>query len=175
MSFDPICCILSLFFTGISAYLDIKKYQISNKLCLAALLTALFISVYRGGVGGLVFFAGGAVPPILFLYPAFCISAIGAGDVKVLLCAGSFFGWWLSVLLVFLSLLCGAAQSIYVLTKNKIWGERFSYLISFVRGSVYGTKQPYMEKGRRVENIPFCLSVFIANLILCGGLYCGLF
>lgn len=63
---------------------DIRRYKISNKICLAGLLAAILVNLAEAILGHSVWnYVIGALAAFLLMFMAYIIMAVGAGDVKL--------------------------------------------------------------------------------------------
>ena len=145
---------------------------ISNRFLLTALAVALIwrIGTHPGdGVRFVDTLAGGALP-FLLLFPFFCFRMIGAGDIKLLTVLGVLFGAAGSLWCLFWSFAIGSVFSVGLMAANQNAGERFRYLIAYVRDDLPGgRRRPYRNEAQGDAVIHFSVPVLMTVLMMTGG------
>ncbi len=92
--------------------MDIRSFQISNRLIVSGILIGCFFQIQELGVKGAgVFLISVSVPVILF-YLLFLMRALGAGDIKLFSMIGGIWGFQLLIITIVLSFLVGAGISL---------------------------------------------------------------
>ncbi|WP_303900863.1 A24 family peptidase [Thiohalomonas denitrificans] len=77
---------------GLAVIEDVKHHRISNRLCVTILLTGLLFGLWGGASVALTERLGGVVIGFAALLPFYALSAMGAGDVKLMAAVGSYLG-----------------------------------------------------------------------------------
>jgi prepilin peptidase CpaA len=84
---------------------DLRHRRIPNRLTMPAFVMALGLSFWSAGLSGLFTALTGSGVAFLFLFPAFVMCWMGAGDVKALMVLGAIWGpypllgslWWMLI------------------------------------------------------------------------------
>ena len=91
--------------------MDIRSFQISNRLIVSGILIGCFFQIQELGVKGVgVFLINVSVPVILF-YPLFLMRALGAGDIKLFSMIGGIWGLQVLCTTIAVSFLVAAVMS----------------------------------------------------------------
>lgn len=159
---------------GIACYFDYRKGKIPNILLLLMAVAGWGYCVWKGGIGGAVFFPLWSGGVMLVLYPVFKIGALGAGDVKLYgICAGCLppdkFLFFL-----FFSMLIAAIISLIKMLKENNALERISYLCQYIMDVVRtGSFHLYLENQPQRQAAGICLAgPILGSLCLhLGGIY----
>ena len=145
---------------------DIRTGRIPNRFLLCSFAAAFLLQVLPSGMAGALRFLGGTAPALLFLAPLFRFRMIGAGDIKLLGVLGAYLDLRGSLLLLAVSVFCGAAAALFRMLRLGMLRERFRYFFRYVRLlSAGGPAVPYRLPGRRPEHICFSVPVFAASLL----------
>ena len=116
------------------------------------------------------------LPAFLLLYPLFRIGAIGAGDIKVLMMAGSFMeaGELLAVLVI--SFLIGAVFALAKLLAEHNGRERLHYFLSYLaevirtgHWKLYGEHMAQDYERYRRNKIHFTIPILFSVVLCMGG------
>lgn len=101
--------------------MDLKAFKIKNSLILVAFGFGILFLIYNITFSNLVHSFGGAILPIILLFPLFLCRALGAGDIKLFAVIGFFFGasFVLNVMLYSL-FVAGLLSIIHVLKVNRL-------------------------------------------------------
>ncbi len=117
--------------TMAALYDDLRRYKISNKICLAGMLTGIILLLCDIAMGHSVakYITGGIAGFVIMLI-AHMVMAVGAGDVKLMGVLGLIAGFYFINGVILLSFLCAAlAGTILVICGRcgvkSISGRRF--------------------------------------------------
>lgn len=158
--------ILLLCFTAAAVLSDLKSGRIPNGIIAAGLMCAAAYQIYDKNAAGFLLCLGGAILPVLFFGIFFYFRMIGAGDVKLLCMAGSFFGPSGCFDCIVQAILWGGLISAGIMLYRGNLVRRVSYFTGYVsRCSGKDHWEPYLEKTG--EDARFCFSV----PILLGVIY----
>jgi prepilin peptidase CpaA len=104
----------------LAVIMDLSSRKIPNSLVLFGLIVSLLLQCFAAqGAGGLNWLAGVAVAFACFI-PLYVLRGMAAGDVKLMMAVGGFFGYPLVVTAVAYSYLAGGLMAIcYVLIKGR--------------------------------------------------------
>lgn len=148
------------------AFIDLRKQKISNKLCLliwgVGISANCFLASGSGCYASIIgFFAG--LLPLLILY---CITGIGAGDVKLMAALGSVVGAHAILLIFYYSfLLAGSWALAYLMCKGGIKEMLYRYF-RFFRSLFqrrYDNSKPAPDTVA-ARQIPMAPGIFLAAL-----------
>lgn len=159
-------------FTTAAVCMDLNREKIDNRWIALGWLIGFSYQLIEQGLRGIgVFFLGAAVP-IVLLYLLFWFRMIGAGDIKLLSVLGGFMGPISAAVCVGISFIFGAVLSLAVMILCGNLMSRLRYFTTYFT-RLAATKQvvPYMQKGRRMENIHFSIPILMGVLIFVGGFY----
>lgn len=116
-----------LFLALIAATLtDIKSRRIPNVLCLGLIIAGLFLQMHTAGLEGLWTGMGGMVAGLIVFLPFYLGGGMGAGDVKLMAAAGSFFSPMTALLAACLTLIAGGIMAMLFLVMKQGKGVRIS-------------------------------------------------
>ncbi|HZG58199.1 A24 family peptidase [Paenibacillus sp.] len=150
--------IVTLLFSAIVFYYDLKYQTIPNKLTIPAIGAGWLISLEHGAfVSSLL---GSAIGFSVLLVP-FLFGWVGGGDVKMLAALGALMGPSPFVSAFFLGILIAGGFSLLVLVKHRALFEMVAYLFRLPEG----------ERYRRINQcIPLgsCMSLAVFALVLFG-------
>ena len=178
--FNRISLAIILFIINFLAALsDLRSFRVSNTLIQTGAVLGLSLHLLMYGGRGLAdAFLGLFVP--LALLPLFMFSMIGAGDIKLFMVTGIFLGPGLCLQSMALTGILAAFWSLLRLIGERLTGERFAYLYSYLtrllRLKSAGSRilvrcpsyigQAELEAGRRWL-IPLAVPLCLADLIIC--------
>lgn len=135
----------------------------------AGLLAAM--RLIGNGPGALAGMAGGAVLPVLLLWPLFRIRAIGAGDCKMLAALGLLLGPAAVLQCMVRMFLLGGVLAAALLAAEGTAAQRFRYLRQYVKQALYTrTLPPYRESGARPEHIHMTVPMLMSVFLWAGGI-----
>ena len=164
--------VLCLLLTAACGF-DYRTGRIPNGLVVPITMTGFLFRLQRDGAGGIALYLLSAVLIIALLYPLFKISAVGAGDVKLLGAAAGYFPFEKIFLFSFVSLLIAAIISLVKLLLNKNFRERLGVFCGFIeRVAKAGALCPYPVTAEW-ETAGVCLSgpILLSLLLYLGGAY----
>ncbi|MBR6228296.1 MAG: prepilin peptidase [Eubacterium sp.] len=146
---------------------DLSRYRIPNAVSVAGLIISLIRHLELQGLNGVSPWLAGMIVPLLLFFFLFRWRFFGASDGKILAVAGSYVGVPGVFFVLFFSLLAGAFLSIIKMVINHNVGERFSYLIRYIKmTSETGKLEPYYS-GKRIGReavIPYGVAVGFGTL-----------
>ena len=161
---------------------DFRYEKIPNKLILIGLIFGFFyrLAVCKDVLSVSMIF--GIFLPLILFFPFFVIRAFGAGDVKLLMMTGIYFGINHNLRCIGLALLAAAMVGLVRLLIHRQIYTRFASLFGYIKelaghlSSKTGKAPPYLTAGRKTEaaKIHFSLYVLIGATItevlrLAGG------
>ncbi len=133
-------------FGAAAAACDRKTCRIPNVLVLSGALTGLAFCIYAEGAEGLAVGLSGAAVPLLICVLPFVISALGAGDVKFMMAAGTYFGPFGALRMTLVSFIAGAVWSVWLIASHPgMAGERAAYLKNYIANCLSGQAEPYTD------------------------------
>ncbi len=146
---------------------DLELGLIPNALTVTGLAMGLIWQLGAHGILGLLLFLGGALLPVLLLSPLFYFRMIGAGDIKLFMALGGFFGPGLLLSCIVWSIVIAAVFSLILSFRRRIFTDRVHYFLSYISEYADTRKwKPYLA-GAGVKS-RFCFSVpVLASVILC--------
>ena len=175
-----VCSCMVIVLSLAAVFMDLAYEKVDNQLIVFGLVLGVGYQFYVYGIRGLVIFLIGIVLPFITLYLLFFFRMLGSGDIKLLSVLGGFIGPFSILKCIFMSLILGAVLSIGVLCICGNWAARFQYFADYVQQLlvlrktkgfwVNGTVFPYYRKGKRMENIPFTVPIFMSMVLYAGGL-----
>ena len=141
-----------------------------------------FYGVIRLLLVGEVFrFIPGIIFPVIVLFPLFKIGVLGAGDIKLFSVLGFYFPFMEVLFCIFMSFLLGAFISIISFIHYENFGERMTYLFSYLKECLcQGYFRYYYldSKGKAISGleydkskIHFAIPIFISVLLHIGGVF----
>ena len=95
---------------------DLKSHRIPNALTWGLLVLGLSLQASAGGLAGFAWALAGAAIGLVSLLPLYLGRGMGAGDVKLMMAAGSLLGPVDAIIAALLSLIAGAALAVAVVT-----------------------------------------------------------
>ena len=157
---------------GTALCFDLRTGRIPNILTLVSSVTGLLLQTMGSGTFGIADFILGTTIPLVILLPLFRFRMMGAGDIKLLMALGGIAGFSGMLRIMLWSFVAGGIAAFIRMIRAAGFRERFHYLYRYVletRRS--GRITPYRKKGKRPENFPFSVPVFIAAVIVVGREY----
>ncbi len=161
-------CLLVILIAAV--VMDVKSYKIRNSLILFGLILGLIFLMTDFNKSNLLFYLGGAILPILLLFPLFILKALGAGDIKLFAVIGFFCGYNIILKVMLYSLFVGGFMSIIQLFRSKNFYESLIYFIKFIR---YQLKSPSkiitysnIKREGYLGVIHYSIAILIAYLII---------
>lgn len=118
--FDALTAICLLALVGTAAVTDFRSHRIPNRLVATGAIAALLlqIALHGAGSGAWLWFTGLAagIAPFVVLY---LVSAVGAGDAKLMACVGAFVGPETVLEILIATLLCGGAMAVWTMLMRR--------------------------------------------------------
>ncbi len=112
----------------------------------------------------------GTLLPLLCLYLLWHLGMMGAGDVKLLMMCGSFFGCRGSLRCLFFSLCWGGLIALLIMLRRKNMRQRFSGLADWIGKSMQRAQiQPYLPYHDQGGRMHFALSVLLGAVSVFWG------
>ena len=102
-----------------SVVIDIKSRKIPNYLTFSAMIIGLCISLFAGGIVGLINSFYGLLTGFALLIVPYMLGGMGAGDVKLLMAVGAFLGAVLTFNVFLNGALIGGIYSIMLMAKHR--------------------------------------------------------
>lgn len=153
-----------------AVFCDLYQRKIPNTLITAGMITGAAYQWSAKGPPGLLAFAGGVLLPLLLLGILHYFRMLGAGDIKLLMMSGGFFGTAGSLKCICLSFLAAGALSLAVLVKHRILRRRLNYFVQYIINFRQGGKwTPYIQEREDPAYLHFSIPVLIGSLPLTGG------
>jgi len=131
-----------------AAVYDLRERRIPNFLTVAATVLALAAHCWAGGYDGLTIWFWGLLAGAGLLMIPFAMGGMGAGDVKLLACAGS---------------MLGATQVFYVFVASSLLGALLALPALAAR------MQKAREAGAPARHIPYGLPLAVGVLLGAAG------
>lgn len=159
----------------ISILFDLKYDKIPNKAICFGVVVILGGIIHNYSYEYAIFSLGGMIFPLICLFPLFYFHMLGAGDIKLLVVIGGFFGWKGALSCVVLSIFFGAIISIYKLYKYQLFRERFAYFFHYTKLYMQtGERRPYYDhnlsdKVKLHFSIPIGIGTFVYSLYIFFG------
>ena len=149
---------LAAFCCAFLAVFDVRSGRIPNPAVLVFSLAGFVWSAAAGGGAGLFSSVCGAGGMFLLLWALYLMRLMGAGDVKLFMMLGVFFGWP-GVLRVFaMSVLAGSVYAVIRFLVKGDAGRRFMKLASYFEAVLAGGKpEPYIAAADREAKVPFAI------------------
>jgi prepilin peptidase CpaA len=104
---------------SVAAIVDVRSRRIPNWLSGAALLSGVLVHAWQDGASGILVALAGAGLGLAILLPLYAISAMGAGDVKLLTGIGALVGPQVLVSVALYALVVGGVMSLVVLAHRR--------------------------------------------------------
>ncbi len=157
-------------FQAAAVLCDIYQRKIPNTLITAGLITGAAYQWSAKGPPGILSFACGALLPLLILGILHYFRMLGAGDIKLLMMSGGFFGAAGSLKCICLSFLAAGALSLAVLVKHRILWRRLQYFVQYIINYRQSGKwTPYIREQEDPAYLYFSIPVLLGSLPLTGG------
>ena len=116
---------------GIAIIYDWKYYRIPNWLIGIGLAGGFCYQIFVNGSRGVLSFLTAAFVCFLIMFPFSMLRMFGAGDVKLLMVIGSFFGVSFTIKYLVAAFIIGAAISLGKMLKHQNLGVRLQYLANY--------------------------------------------
>lgn len=160
-------------YLSVAVLYDFRYEKIPNALILIGLVFGFFYRIVVCGdlrAGSILF---GIIFPLILFFPFFVIKAFGAGDIKLLMMTGVYFGTEFNLRCIVLALLVAAMVGLVRLVVHKRILSRvdslFGYLVILarLRGGKTGKSVSYLtgERKEEVAKIHFSLYVLIGATV----------
>ena len=160
------------FTAAAAAVNDCVRGKIPNMLILAGLGVSAAVHILGDGLSGLLPFVTGLAPPLLLLAPAFLLRMTGAGDVKLLMVLGSFFGASGALRLLLAVFACGSVYALVRMARMRLFAARARYFLTYAADFLStGVLRPYRQEGGRPENVRFGFPILLGTLLYIGGIF----
>ena len=160
------------FTAAVAAVCDHTRGKIPNLLVLTGLAASAAVHILGEGPRGLLPFLTGLAPPFLLLAPAFLLRMTGAGDVKLLMALGSFFGASGALRLLLYVFACGSIYALLRMARMRLFAARTRYFLTYAADFLStGVLRPYRQEGRRPENVCFGIPILFGTLLYIGGVF----
>lgn len=157
-------------FLAAAVLCDLYQRKIPNALIMAGLITGAAYQWSAKGPPGMFAYAGGVLLPLLIFGILHYFRMLGAGDIKLLMMSGGFFGAAGSLKCICLSFLAAGALSLAVLVKHRILRRRLNYFVQYIKKIRQGGKwTPYIQERENPAYLYFSIPVLIGSLPLMGG------
>ena len=159
----------NLIFVTIAFFFDIRTYRIPNKLMIAGVLCGAVLQVISKGAAGILCFAGGAMLPLLTLFPLYMFRMIGAGDIKLLSLSGGFLSLAGSLKYMVFALVISGIFATTIIISSGSFIERMNYFTSYITSYLHGDRKTYIRYGNRPENFHLSVPVLICAVLAAGN------
>lgn len=137
-------------FTAVAVWTDLRAHRISNRLVVAALLSAFALRIAGQGWTGALDAAGGAAVGFAVFIPFYLLKGMGAADVKWMAAVGAFFEPATAALAAGMTLIAGSVLALGLLWLERVWpvgwltapaaatgaGRRFAYAPAIAAGAL---------------------------------------
>ena len=149
---------------------DFRTYKIPNQMIIAGGFAGLIYRFIVNSYMGIVQWLIGTVSMIGILYLLYCISVMGAGDIKLLGIISGFLGLKRGIVVTVFTLVTAAVIAIILLIKRQNFRHRMAYLINFLQEFRLQKEIRYMDfKNKdKAACMHLTLPLLIAFLILRG-------
>lgn len=104
--------LLCLTLLSVAVAMDIRSFQISNRLIVSGFLIGCFFQIQESGVKGASVFLFNVSVPVILFYLLFLMRVLGAGDIKLFSMIGGFWGLQLLCTTIAASFLVAAVMSL---------------------------------------------------------------
>lgn len=159
--------LLCLTLLSMAAVMDLRSFQISNRLIVSGLFFGCFFQIQEWGVGGIgVFLVNVSIPVILF-YLLFLIRALGAGDIKLFSMIGGIWGFRVLCTTIAVSFLVAAFMSLSKILFHQDFISRLRILGNYLQQTLASgklLKYPQDSQGKQ-HVIHFSISILIGYAI----------
>lgn len=102
----------SLTLLSVAAAMDIRSFQISNRLIVSGILIGCFFHIQELGVKGVGVFLINVSLPVILFYLLFLMRVLGAGDIKLFSMIGGIWGLHILCITIAASFLVAAVMSL---------------------------------------------------------------
>ncbi len=151
---------------------DLCSRKIPNALITGGLIMAGAYQWSSNGPPGLLRFAGGMLTPLVLLGVLHYFRMLGAGDIKLLMMTGSFFGMEGSLKCVCLSFLAAGIFSVAAVLRSGVLRQRLQYFCQYIcKVRESGKWVPYIVPEESGAYLHFSIPVLIGSLPVMGGLF----
>ncbi len=158
-------------FQAAAVVCDLGARKIPNALITGGAIMGGAYQWSTNGPMGLVRFAGGTLTPLLLLGVLHCFRMLGAGDIKLLMMTGGFFGVRGSVRCVCAAFLAAGIYALAVAARRRLLKRRLQYLIGYMRRRKHAAKwEPYIEPQEEEVYLYFSIPVLVGTLAVMGGI-----
>lgn len=155
-----------------AAFCDWDRGKIPNRLTAAVALAGGGYRLIDCGIGSLLEAVGRGSLLLALLFPLYLFRMMGAGDIKLVSAAGVFLSGDELLSLLAGTLLLAGAWSLWTMGREKIAGQRFRYLIFYIRGLFAGGGRIAYRTGTTDAKETIRMGPFLwagMTLILMGG------
>lgn len=150
---------------------DLNGRRIPNTLITGGMIMGGAYQWSVCGPSGIGVFLGGIAVPLVTLGALHYFRMIGAGDVKLLMMAGGFFGAAGSLKCVFFSFLAGGVYALFALRKRGLLRRRLQYLARYLGQGPLKSWRPYIGRDEKEGTIYFSIPVLLGSLaVMTGGI-----
>lgn len=154
---------------SIAMIYDIRQYRVPNPLIFLGLILGLVWQIFSHGIWGVKVWVVSAMIVWMILFPFVLLRMFGAGDVKLFMVIGCFFGVRFTIQCSIIALFVGAIVSIFKMCKHRILLDRLRFLASYLGIVFLGKKMIKYRTDFLSENkenvIPFVFPTWIAFLV----------
>lgn len=158
--------------------MDFRYDRIYNGWIIFGILTGLFFRILINGWQDISYAAAAMLISFCLLYPVYKIGALGAGDVKLVIMAGSFLTLNRILRAIAVSFVIGAVFSIRKMALEENFMERMQYLFSYLsevlhtgQWKLYGENLKDDYKKYKSNKIHFALPICISVMLGLGGVF----
>ena len=139
---------------------DLKAYRVPNWLIVAGWILGISCRTLAGGLEGSLWWIVGVGVIGIFFIPFALLHMFGAGDVKLFMVTGGFFGVSFTIQYAVVALFCGAVFSVGKMLWHRNLLDRLRYLASYFYVVILGKE--WISYGNHREKdteavIPFVL------------------
>lgn len=119
----------------VAVFTDIRTRKVPNSVVLCGALAGMVTSLLPGSIG--IFQSlGGVGIGLVLLLPLYALRAMGAGDVKLMACAGAFLGIQATLLATLFAFAAGGVLAILYSAHAGILRQMLSNLLTFIFHSI---------------------------------------
>lgn len=164
-----------MFLLFLSALSDLKTNRIPNGFILLGILSGILCSILAGR--NLLTIPASVLLAFLLLYPLFQIGVLGAGDVKLFVMIGCFYGVRDLAYIMAGAFVIGAAFSLGKLITEKNARERFRYFFAYLYETGRSRRLRIYEEQNQDDHtycknkIHFAVPVLFSAVCRMGGLF----
>lgn len=157
-------------FQAAAVIFDFSRKKIPNTVIVGGMLTAAAYQWSDKGPPGLLCLAAGTLLPFALLVPLHYFRMLGAGDIKLLMMTGGFFGPMGSLRCVALSFAAAAGMALPSLLHRGLLRERLRYFRDYIRARLRREAwTPYITRKESRESLHFSVAILLGSLIAGGG------